>query len=78
MLSTLKNLHYEELMTVNSKDNKIKFLAANTTSDILDNLLLTINGEDSNVLMMLDGKISMNDVSNLVNDVQEKLRNQLL
>jgi hypothetical protein len=65
-------------MTVNSKDNKIKFLAANTTSDILDNLLLTINGEDSNVLMMLDGKISMNDVSNLVNDVQEKLRNQLL
>ena len=72
MLSALKNLHYEELMTVNSKDNKIKFLAANTTSDILDNLLLTINGEDSNVLMMLDGKISMNDVSNLVNDVQEK------
>ena len=72
MLSALKNLHYEELMTVNSKDNKIKFLAANTTSDILDNLLLTINGEDSNVMMMLDGKISMNDVSNLVNDVQEK------
>lgn len=72
MLSALKNLNYEELMTVNSKDNKIKFLAANTSSDILDNLLLTINGEDSNVLMMLDGKISMNDVSNLVNDVQEK------
>ena len=72
MLSALKNLHYEELMTVNSKDNKIKFLAANTTSDILDNLLLTINGEDSNVMMMLDGKISMNDVSNLVNDVQER------
>jgi hypothetical protein len=56
MLSALKNLHYEELMTVNSKDNKIKFLAANTTSDILDNLI-TINGEDSNVMMMLDGKI---------------------
>lgn len=72
MLSAIKNLNYEELMTVNSKDNKIKFLAANTSSDILDNLLLTINGEDSNVLMMLDGKISMNDVSNLVNDVQEK------
>jgi hypothetical protein len=42
MLSALKNLHYEELMTVNSKDNKIKFLAANTTSDILDNLLLPL------------------------------------
>ena len=72
ILAAVKNLKYDELMTLNSKDNKIKFLAANTTSDILDNLLLTINGEDSNVMMMLDGKISMNDVSNLVNDVQEK------
>lgn len=74
MLSTIKNLNYEELMTVNSKENKIKFLAAKTCCccDMLDNLLLTINGEDSNVLMMLDGKISMNDVCNLVNNVQEK------
>lgn len=74
MLAALKNLNYEELMTVNSKDNKIKFLAANTNSNVLDNLLLSINGEDSNVLMMLDGKISMDDVSNLVNDVQEKVQ----
>lgn len=74
MLAALKNLNYEELMTVNSKDNKIKFLAANTASNVLDNLLLSINGEDSNVLMMLDGKISMDDVSNLVNDVQEKVQ----
>lgn len=74
MLSALKNLNYEELMTVNSKDNKIKFLAANTNSNVLDNLLLSINGEDSNVLMMLDGKISMDDVSNLVNDVKEKIQ----
>ena len=54
MLSALKNLHYEELMTVNSKEQQMKFLA-NTTSDILDNLLLTINGED-NVMMMLRRK----------------------
>lgn len=72
MLSAIKNLNYEELMSVNSKDNKIKFLAAKTESNVLDNLLLSINGEDSNVLMMLDGKISMDDVSNLVKDVQEK------
>lgn len=74
MLSALKNLNYEELMTVNSKDNKIKFLATKTASNVLDNLLLSINGEDSNVLMMLDGKISLDDVSNLVNDVQEKVQ----
>lgn len=76
MLSALEKLNYEELMTVNSKDNKIKFLAANTASNVLDNLLLSINGKDSNVLMMLDGKISMDDVSNLVNDVQEKTQKQ--
>lgn len=68
--NSLKNLKYEELMTVNSKDNKIKFLSSDATNGILDNLLLSINSEDNTVLMMLDGKISMDDVNNLVNEVQ--------
>lgn len=68
--SSIKNMKYEELMTVNSKDNKIKFLSADATNDILDNLLLSINSEDNTVLMMLDGKISMDDVNKLINETQ--------
>ena len=35
-------------------------------------MLLTISSEDENILMMLDGQISMDDVSNLINDVQKE------
>ena len=68
--NSIKNMKYEELMTVNSKDNKIKFLSSDATNGILDNLLLSINSEGNTVLMMLDGKISMDDVNKLVNEAQ--------
>ena len=68
--SILKGLKYEELMSVNSKDNKIKFLSAGAKDGILDDLLLNISSNDSMVLMMLDGKISMDDVNKLVNETQ--------
>lgn len=68
--NSIKNMKYEELMTVNSKDNKIKFLSSDATNGILDNLLLNINSEGNTVLMMLDGKISMDDVNKLINETQ--------
>ena len=72
--SSLKNMKYEELITVNSKDNKIKFLSADATNGILDDLLLSINSEGNTMLLMLDGKISMDDVNNLVNEAQKTSR----
>ncbi|MGC4128755.1 MAG: DUF4252 domain-containing protein [Bergeyella sp.] len=70
ILTSVNNLKYEELMTVNSKDSKIKFLTSDTANGILDNLLLNISSEGNTVLMMLDGKISMDDVNNLINEAQ--------
>jgi hypothetical protein len=68
--SILKGLKYEELMSVNRQDNKIKFLSAGSKDGILDDLLINIFAEDNSVLMMLDGKISMDDVNKLVNEPQ--------
>lgn len=68
--NSIKNMKYEELMTVNNKDNKIKFLSSDATNGILDNLLLNISSEGNTVLMMLDGKISMDDVNKLINETQ--------
>lgn len=68
----ISNLRYDELMTVNSKENKIRFLASDTTTDLLENLLLSINSEGNTVLMMLDGKISMDDLSKLVDETDKK------
>ncbi len=72
--NSLKSMKYEELITVNSKDNKIKFLSADATNGILDDLLLSINSEGNTMLLMLDGKISMDDVNNLVNEAQKTTR----
>ena len=69
--SSLKNMNYEELITVNSKDNKIKFLSSDAANGILDDLLLSINSDGNTVLMILDGKISMDDVNTLVNEAQK-------
>lgn len=68
--NSIKNMKYEELITVNSKDNKIKFLSSDATNGVLDNLLLNISAEGNTILMMLDGKISMDDVNKLVNEAQ--------
>ncbi|MNK21515.1 hypothetical protein D3C87_397740 [compost metagenome] len=68
--ASLKNMKYEELMTVNSRDNKIKFMAQDITANVMDNLILNIMSEDSSVLMMLDGKISMDDVSKMMEETQ--------
>lgn len=69
--SSLKSMKYEELITVNSRDNKIKFLASDAVNGVLDDLLLSINSDGNTVLMMLDGKITMDDVNNLVNEAEK-------
>lgn len=68
--SSLKQMKFDELMTVNSKDNKIKFIAQEANNGVLDNLILNIVSEDASVLMMLDGKISMDDVSKMIEDTK--------
>jgi len=68
--ASIKNMRYEELITVNSKDNKIKFLSTDASNGILDDLLLNISSGDNTVLMMLDGKISMDDVNKMVSEAQ--------
>ena len=61
-------LKYEELITINSEGNKIKFLAEDTASDVIKNLLLSIQSEGSTIFMILDGKVSYDDVNKLVNN----------
>lgn len=70
ILDAVKALNYEELMTVNSNGSKIKFLSANPSEKIISNLVLSVVSGKENILMYLDGKLNMDDVSKLVNEVQ--------
>jgi len=60
-------LKYEELVSINSDGSKIRFLTENSESDNLNNLLLSIVADDSVIFMILDGKLRLEDISNLVN-----------
>lgn len=65
--SYLSNLNYSEIMTMNSGDSKIKFLSAEEKEGIFDDLLLSINsGGEENILVKLDGKLSMDDINKII------------
>lgn len=73
--SYLSNLNYSEIMTMNSSGAKIRFLSAEEKNGVLDDLLLSIdNGGKESILIKLDGQLSMDDISKLVNSSETKTR----
>lgn len=71
--SYLKNLNYNEIMSVNNAGAKVKFLSAEAKNGILDDLLLSIDGgSGESIFVMLDGKLSMDDVSKIINSSETK------
>lgn len=66
--SYLKNMNYSEIMSVNNGESKIKFLSSEAKDGILEDILLRIDsGGGENILVMLDGKLSMDDVNKIIN-----------
>jgi hypothetical protein len=71
--SYLKNLNYSEIMSVNNSGAKIKFLSSEAKNGILDDLLLSIDGgSGESIFVKLDGKLSMDDVSKIINSSETK------
>ncbi len=60
-------------MSVKNGDSKIKFLSSEAKNGILEDILLRIDsGNGENILVMLDGKLSMDDVNNIINSSETK------
>ncbi|ROH96818.1 DUF4252 domain-containing protein [Chryseobacterium daecheongense] len=73
--SYLKNLNYSEIMTVNNSGAKIKFLSSKAIDGMVDDLLLSINaGGGENILVKLDGKLSMDDINKIINSSETKTK----
>ncbi|MDH6251262.1 hypothetical protein M2347_000989 [Chryseobacterium sp. H1D6B] len=76
--SYLKTLKYAEIMTVNSEGSKIKFLSSEAKDGILDDLLLSIDGGDGeSVFVMLDGRLSIDDVNKIINSSETKVKSMI-
>lgn len=69
--TALKGLNYEELMNINAEGENIRFLAENTSANVVKNLLLSINGSDETLFMILEGEISMDDISTLISNEEK-------
>ncbi|WP_312994457.1 DUF4252 domain-containing protein [Chryseobacterium flavum] len=71
--SYVKNLNYSEIMSVNNSGAKVKFLSSEAKNGMLDDLLLSIDGgSGESVFVMLDGKLSMDDVNKIINSSDTK------
>lgn len=72
--SYLSNLNYSEIMSVKNAGSKIKFLSSEAKSDgTMDDMLLSIDsGGGENILVMLDGKLTMDDVNKIINSTETK------
>ncbi|WP_295221231.1 DUF4252 domain-containing protein [uncultured Chryseobacterium sp.] len=72
--SYLSNLNYSEIMSMNSNGAKIKFMSAEEKEGVLDDVLLSIdNGGEENILIKLDGRLSMNDISKIINSTETNI-----
>ena len=62
----------QELMSVNSKDSKIKIMSADTNSDkVIKDLLITVKDEKDLVYVKIKGKFSIDDVAKIT-ELSEK------
>lgn len=56
---------YEVLMTVRDKGSNVKFLTKESNSDVIEELLLLVGGDDSFVLMSFVGQLDLNKIGKL-------------
>ena len=67
----------QELMSVNSKDSKIKIMSADTNSDkVIKDLLITVKDEKDLVYVKIKGKFSIDDVARLT-ELSEKNKDNI-
>ena len=67
----------QELMSVNSKDSKIKIMSANTNSDkVIKDLLITVKDEKDLVYVKVLGKFSMDDIAKIA-ELSEKNKDNI-
>lgn len=69
--SAISSLKYEELVTVNTKGNKVKLLSSSTDGDMIQDLVVAVTALKQNILVLLDGKVSMTAISNLINESEK-------
>lgn len=63
----LHQLNYSEIMSLNREGSKINFLSSEAKNGVIENMIVRIDsGSGENILVMLDGKLTMDDLNNIM------------
>lgn len=68
----LKNLNFNELMSLNNEGTSMKFLGETGKDDLLENLIFNIDSNEENIIFILNGKMKMEDVNKMINSTETK------
>lgn len=69
---SIKKINYENLMSLDSQDGKVDFFAQKTNDEYLQDVLLRAGQKDQSVILLLDGKIKVEDISSLIEQATTK------
>ncbi len=64
-MSTVSTGNFDELMTVNSEGDKVKFYGKMASDKILNEMLLVCDSDGEFVMISILGEINMEDISKL-------------
>ncbi len=64
--STLESLNYREIMAINNNGSKLKFLSSEPKNGVMEDVLLRMDSGDDKIVMMMDGKLTMNDFNDII------------
>ncbi|WP_144283704.1 DUF4252 domain-containing protein [Chryseobacterium echinoideorum] len=68
----LTDLKLNELMSIKNDDVSMKFLAENAKDGVLENLIFNVDSKDEIAIFILNGKMRMDDVNNIINSTEIK------
>lgn len=57
---------YSEMLNVSNEDAKIRILAKSMSDDVIGNPIINIDSEDTYMLLIIDGDVSMEAIKNLM------------
>ena len=66
--SAFDKMKLEELMSINKDGSKIRFLTENANAKIFKNVLMSINSDDQQMYMIMDGEITASEMNKMVKE----------
>ncbi|WP_413533596.1 DUF4252 domain-containing protein [Empedobacter brevis] len=70
--STFDKMNLEELISISKEGSKVRFLTENANAKVFKNVLMSINNDDQQIYMIMDGEITASEMNKMVKESNHK------